>query len=105
MERRRVFVRLAGSASALMAALAVMYGSVPVILAGLSQSGFYEYASLATSDSGAVLAYWKEFALSLIEVLPLPAITIALVAVGVLLYSVRVFAAGLQSRRALAFHF
>jgi hypothetical protein len=37
----------------------------------LKGSGFYDYASLVFSDSGAVLMYWKEFFLSFVESLPI----------------------------------
>ena len=36
-----------------------------------SQSGFYDYLSLVMSDGATLTTYWKEFALSLVESLPL----------------------------------
>lgn len=44
-----------------------------------TQSGFYEYASLLSSDGSVVTTYWKEFALSLTEALPLTEITLSLI--------------------------
>jgi hypothetical protein len=42
----------------------------------LSQSGFYEYVSLAVSDSGTMLSMWKNFGISLLEILPITEITV-----------------------------
>ena len=56
-------------------------GLVPVfkiLLSELSQSGFYEYASLAFSDTGLLLSSWKELAFSLIESLPIMSIVFTL---------------------------
>jgi hypothetical protein len=53
----------------------------------LSQSGFTRYLSLLFSDSAVVTTYWKEFALSLAESLPLFGITLLLVAIFTLFYS------------------
>ena len=36
-----------------------------------SQTGFYDYLSLVMSDGATLTTYWKEFALSLMESLPL----------------------------------
>jgi hypothetical protein len=50
-----------------------LMGLVPIsktLLNDFSQSGFYEYLSLAFSDSGAMITYWKEFSLLLAESLP-----------------------------------
>ncbi len=58
------------------------------VLTGLSQSGFYEYMSLAR-ESGAFTAYWKEFILSIAESLPLTSITVSLLLLFVLAFSMR----------------
>ena len=44
----------------------------------LSQSGFFDYLSLAFSDGGTVFAYWREFVLSLAESAPVFGIAIVL---------------------------
>lgn len=56
-------------------------GLVPVfkiLLNDLTQSGFYEYASLVFSDTGLVLSAWKELAFSLVESLPIMSIIFTL---------------------------
>ena len=58
----------------------------------LSQSGFYEYFSLAFSDGEILLASWKEFALLLAESLPLMGITLVFVALFALFASLRYIA-------------
>ena len=57
-----------------------------------SQSGFYQYFSLAFSDGSALFASWKEFSLLLAESLPLMGITLVLAALFVLLASIRLMA-------------
>jgi hypothetical protein len=54
-----------------------------------TQSGFYEYVSLLSSDSGMIATYWKEFLLSLTESLPLFAITFSLLLLFVVALSMR----------------
>jgi hypothetical protein len=48
------------------------------VLNALDQSGFYEYSSLLFSDSALLFTYWKEFAFTIAESLPLGAITLVL---------------------------
>ena len=57
-----------------------------------SQSGFYQYFSLAFSDGSVLFASWKEFSLLLAESLPLMGITLVLAALFVLLASIRLMA-------------
>lgn len=54
-----------------------------------AQSSFSTYASLLSSDGGTLLLYWKEFAFSLIESLPLTGITLLLAAIFILLFSLK----------------
>ena len=63
--------------------------AVSVLLNNLTQSGFYEYFSLIFSDSGAVLASWKEFIFSLAESLPLLSIIYTLSLIFVFFLSLR----------------
>ena len=53
----------------------------------IGTSGFYEYVSLLFSDSGSLLSYWKEFSMSLAESLPLFGLTIALILIGIFIWS------------------
>lgn len=59
------------------------------ILSQVSQSGFYEYASLLSSDGGILAVYWKEFTLLLTESLPLTSITLSLFLLFTLAASLR----------------
>jgi hypothetical protein len=58
-------------------------------LNGFYQSGFYQYFSLLFSDGATLLPYWKEFAFSLIETLPIVEITAFLIVVLILLESTK----------------
>lgn len=59
------------------------------ISAQFTQSGFYEYASLLSSDSNILTSYWKEFTLSLTESLPLTSITLSLLLLCIMGISLR----------------
>lgn len=48
---------------------------MPYAQEGFSHSGFTDYFSLLFSDTGTVLTFWKEFALSIVESLPFLEIT------------------------------
>ena len=47
-------------------------------LRDLAGSGFYEYLSLAFSNGGRALEYWKELSLSLLESLPVTGLSVSL---------------------------
>ncbi len=87
--RRSAIIRLTFLGIAAAASLAAMIPSFQYAAREFSQSGFYQYFSLFFSDSGAVLASWREFALSLAESLPLAEITIFLATVFTFLVSVK----------------
>ncbi len=63
--------------------------SIKDLMLKFSQSGFYEYLSLAFSESGSVATYWREFALSLADSLPITSIVLSLLAVFILFISIR----------------
>ena len=63
--------------------------SVRYMIQEFYQSSFYSYLSLIFSDPSVVLSYWKELSMSLLETLPILGITISLIAVYVLLVSIR----------------
>ena len=91
-ERRRARVYLAVSGFATLLSLTGIVLAGFYTVQGLYQSSFYEYLSLALSDTDVVLTYWKEFTLSLVESAPFLGITASLIACGALFASVRVFA-------------
>lgn len=67
-------------------------GLVPAIetlLSDLTQSGLYEYLSLALSNGNSLILYWKEFGLSIAESLPTMSITISLSLVFILFLSLK----------------
>ncbi len=65
------------------------------------ESGFLDYASLAVSDSGAVLSYWREFSITLIESLPILGLTLILCA---LLTSLQTFRLAAKNSDAVFTH-
>lgn len=69
--KRFATIRLVFSALATTASLVAVIPSFQYATREFSQSGFYRYFSLIFSDSGAVIASWREFSLSLIESLPI----------------------------------
>ena len=95
-ERRRAKIFLAASMATLSLSIVGVVYSVRYMLQGLYQSSFYSYFSLLFSDPDVVLAYWREFAFSLAESLPLLGVTASLITVAVLLLSVRVLANNLR---------
>lgn len=69
-----------------------LFALVSSTSAKLLESGFINYASLLFSDSGAVLSYWREFSITLIESLPLLGLTLILLALLTLLQAFRLAA-------------
>lgn len=88
-KRRSARIRLAFFGTVAAASSVAIIPSFQYATGEFSQSGFYEYLSLLFSDSGAVLASWREFTLSLIESLPITEIAIFLAAVFVFLVSAK----------------
>lgn len=93
---------LASVATASVSVMGVIF-SINYVAQAISASSFYQYLSLLFSDPDVVLSYWKEFVLSLVESLPFFAITLVLVAVVVLMLSVRVFTSNSQRVPSLSF--
>jgi len=51
--------------------------------------GFYDYLSLAFSDSGVIATYWKEYTLSLVDSLPIASLVLSFFLLFVLFISIR----------------
>ncbi len=69
-----------------------LFGSVFSIKSLIIQStrlGFFEYLSLAFSDSGIIAKYWKEYTLSLVDSLPVATLAISLFLLFILFISVK----------------
>jgi hypothetical protein len=70
--------------------------SIQYAVHSLVQSGFLEYMSLIFSDADILAAYWQGFAFSLLETIPLFAITLGLAALAAFLASLRVLATNMR---------
>ena len=60
-----------------------------ILVNDFTQSGFYEYLSLAFSSGGMFSTYWKEFAYSIAESLPIMSIVFSLALLFVFFLSLR----------------
>src|SRR5882724_3294214 len=69
--------------------LIALVPAVGKLLSDFSQSGFYEYLSLAFSNSGSVITYWKDFVSLLAESLPVLSIVLLLGLIFVFLISAK----------------
>lgn len=90
-EKRNTRIKLWIFASMSITSIAGLLPVVKILLNDLSQSGFYEYASLLFSDGGTILSYWKEFAFSLAESLPAMSIILSLSLIFILILSLKNF--------------
>jgi hypothetical protein len=89
IRRARIYV-LAAFSTAVVSLFGVVF-AFKYMIQGFYQTSFHNYFSLLFSDPDIALSYWKDLSLSLIEALPLLEITLSLVAVAILLTSLRVF--------------
>lgn len=60
-----------------------------ILIQNFSQSGFYEYLSVAFSPNGFATYYWKEFALLLAESLPVMSIILSSALIFIFFLSLR----------------
>lgn len=89
--RRLVRAKIAAFAHGFLI-LAAVISFVPAyqyVVARGASSGFFEYLSLIVSDGSAVLGYWKEFALTIAESVPLLGIGSIIGLIMVVAYSVK----------------
>lgn len=91
-KRRSARIWLAFFGAGATASLVAIIPSFQYVVREFSQSGFYRYFSLIFSDSDAVIASWREFALSLIESLPITEVAIFLAAIFAFLLFARLTA-------------
>lgn len=52
--------------------------AISIVIHQSSQSGLYQYLSLAFSDTGTLAGYWKQFGLVLVESIPMVSIALVL---------------------------
>lgn len=62
--------------------------SVIYLIKSIQNSGLWQYLSLVFLENSALLIYWKEFSLSVIESLPIMGIIAFLFAVGFFVWSI-----------------
>ena len=63
--------------------------SVRSLVKHLINFGFYDYFSLAFSNTGAIARYWKEYTLSLVDSLPIASLLITFLLLFILFVSLR----------------
>lgn len=89
LEQRAARVRFALFSGTTLISFLIVIAALRYAWGSFAQSSFSAYASLLSSDGSVLLLYWKEFAFSLIESLPLMSITILLAAIFTLLLSLK----------------
>lgn len=87
IERRLNRWRLVGFGALAMGAVAGIIPAINYLAGAFGQSGFYQYFTLAFSDSRVLTNYGQEFGLSLLESLPLWGLVALLGAITLLLWS------------------
>ena len=86
---RRIIVRFWASVVVGVASIAGLVPAVANMSAKLTQSGFYEYLTLAFSNGGIISKYGSDLAIALGESIPGVSITVFLIVVVVFLWSVK----------------
>jgi hypothetical protein len=74
-----------------------LFPIIKLLVSRFAQSGFYEYLSLAFSDSRA-LTYWKEIILSITESIPMTSLILFLALVFILILSLRFMVRNIRIR-------
>jgi hypothetical protein len=62
--------------------------AVIYLVKSVESSGLWQYLSLAFSENGTLLAFWKEFSLTLAESLPITSIVMFLITIGLFIWSI-----------------
>lgn len=86
---RRIALRFWISVSVGVASIVGLIPAISNMSTKLTQSGFYEYMSLAFSNGGIVSKYSSDFAIAIGESIPILSITIFLIIGVVFLWSIR----------------
>ena len=76
LERRRMRIRFALYSTTTLVAFVALIPALQYVGTEMAQSGFSTYLSLIFSDSGTILASWKEFFAVLVESLPVIGVTL-----------------------------
>lgn len=80
LKRRLFFYTLAFTFSLILCLISLFWSK-----SQFSKSGFFEYLSLIYFDFNIVLTYWQDFALTLLEILPISGL-VSVLLVGVVSY-------------------
>lgn len=87
--RRRAGIRIACFGFLSLLAVAILIPTSQGLYSEMSRSGFMQFVSLLFSDASIVMIYWQDFALSLMEALPIFSVSAVLGSVLLLLFSLK----------------
>jgi len=90
--KRRIFLFSAG----LFITILAFIPTIKMAWSGLTESGFLNFFSLIFSDAGIVASYWQNFALSLLETLPVTGLVLFLVVTLVFLEMLKLLTKNLK---------
>ncbi|HUC88751.1 MAG TPA: hypothetical protein VMR49_01840 [Candidatus Paceibacterota bacterium] len=88
-EAKSAKIKLWIYSSAVALSLAGLIPAIKDLSLQFSNSGFYEYLSLAFSSNGSIISYWKEFMLSLADSLPVESLMFSLLLLFIFFISTR----------------
>jgi hypothetical protein len=85
-----------------LASLAAVFPAFQMLKTELAATGFFTFSSLLFSDFAVVSAYWQNFALSLLETLPVMGLVAVFAAVLIFLGSIKFLTKDIRDVLALA---
>ncbi|MFA6227898.1 MAG: hypothetical protein WC668_01795 [Patescibacteria group bacterium] len=88
-QAKRAKFRLAVFSLTFVASLAAVVPALRLIWQDASQSGFADFVSLFFSDPDLALAYWQNFVLALLEVLPVLSLALFVAVLAVFMESLK----------------
>ncbi|MFA5124414.1 MAG: hypothetical protein WC473_01120 [Patescibacteria group bacterium] len=96
-QAKRAKRRLAIFSLTLVASLVAVVPALRLIWQDISQSGFTDFISLFFSDPDMALAYWQNFVLALLEVLPVLSLALFLTTLAVFMESLKLLVKNFKS--------
>jgi len=87
MTRKQQMVRIFVLGGSAIASFGLSVWAAISLAKNTAQTGFWQYLSLAFSENGTILSYWKEFAFSLVESLPILSLILFLTTIGFFIWS------------------
>ena len=91
-ERQTAQVRVVAFSVVSLISIAALVPAINYFAGDFNQSGFSQYFSLLFTDGGTAMIYWKDFALSLLESLPIISTATLLATTLILLSSLKLIA-------------